>query len=70
MLEVTAESNPSLCEWQSLRDSLSGERDTEAGGGDHQSLIKEALRQHIGRSQEPLEATLRRVIREEMSRAS
>jgi len=42
----------------------------KAGGGNYQSLINEALRQHIRRSQEPLEATLRRVIREELSHAS
>ena len=41
-----------------------------AGGGNYQSLINDALRQHIRRSQEPLEATLRRVIREELSHAS
>lgn len=41
-----------------------------AGGGNYQSLINDALREHIGRSREPLEATLRRVIREEIRRAS
>lgn len=41
-----------------------------AGGGNYQSLINDALREHIGRTREPLEATLRRVIREEISRAS
>ena len=41
-----------------------------AGGGNYQSLINDALRQHVRRSQEPLEATLRRVIREELSHAS
>jgi uncharacterized protein (DUF4415 family) len=41
-----------------------------AGGGNYQSLINDALRQHIRRVQEPLEATLRRVIREELSHAS
>jgi uncharacterized protein (DUF4415 family) len=41
-----------------------------AGGGNYQSLINEALRQHIRRANEPLEATLRRVIREELSHAS
>jgi uncharacterized protein (DUF4415 family) len=41
-----------------------------AGGGNYQSLINDALRQHIRRAQEPLEATLRRVIREELSHAS
>ena len=35
----------------------------QAGGGNYQSLINEALRQHIRRVQEPLETTLRRVIR-------
>jgi len=39
-----------------------------AGGGNYQSLINEALRQHIRRSQEPLETTLRRVIRQELRR--
>ena len=42
----------------------------QAGGGNYQSLINDALRQHIRRSREPLEATLRRVIREELSHAS
>jgi uncharacterized protein (DUF4415 family) len=41
-----------------------------AGGGNYQSLINEALRQHLHRAQEPLEKTLRRVIREEIRRAS
>jgi uncharacterized protein (DUF4415 family) len=41
-----------------------------AGGGNYQSLINETLRQHIQRSEEPLEKTLRRVIREEIRRAS
>jgi uncharacterized protein (DUF4415 family) len=41
-----------------------------AGGGNYQSLINDALRQHVRRTQEPLEATLRRVIREELSHAS
>ena len=42
----------------------------EAGGGNYQTLINEVLRQHIARAREPLEETLRRVIREEMRRAS
>ena len=41
-----------------------------AGGGNYQTLINEVLRQHIRRVQEPLEKTLRRVIREELRRAS
>jgi len=38
----------------------------KAGGGNYQTLINEALRQHVARTREPLEETLRRVIREEM----
>ena len=41
----------------------------EAGGGNYQTLINDALRQHIARAREPLEETLRRVIREEIKRA-
>ena len=37
-----------------------------AGGGNYQSLINEALCQHIKQQREPLEATLRRVLREEL----
>ena len=40
----------------------------EAGGGNYQSLINEALREHIASRREPLEETLRRVLREEMPR--
>ncbi len=36
------------------------------GGGNYQTLINDALRAHILREDEPLEAVLRRVIREEM----
>ena len=42
----------------------------EAGGGNYQSLINAALREHIGRLDEPLEKTLRRVLREELRKAS
>lgn len=40
----------------------------QAGGGNYQTLINQALREHIDRRREPLEATLRRVIREEFGR--
>jgi uncharacterized protein (DUF4415 family) len=36
-----------------------------AGGGNYQTLINDALRKYIGQRHEPLEETLRRVIREE-----
>jgi len=39
-----------------------------AGGGNYQTLINEALHQYIQQSREPLEETLRRVVREELDR--
>ena len=39
-----------------------------AGGGSYQTLINAALREHVGTKHEPLEATLRRVLREELPR--
>jgi uncharacterized protein (DUF4415 family) len=41
-----------------------------ASDGNYQTVINAVLRQHIQRVQEPLEKTLRRVIREEIRRAS
>lgn len=40
----------------------------QAGGGNYQTLINEVLRQHIQQHHEPLEDTLRRVLREELGR--
>jgi uncharacterized protein (DUF4415 family) len=40
----------------------------KAGGGNYQTLINHALHDHVRRSREPLETTLRRVIREELRR--
>lgn len=39
-----------------------------AGGGSYQTLINAALRGYVGSEREPLEATLRRVLREELPR--
>jgi len=39
-----------------------------AGGGNYQTLMNAALREHIAREDEPLEDTLRRVLREELDR--
>jgi hypothetical protein len=36
----------------------------EAGGGSYQTMMNHALRAHVEREQEPLEETLRRVLRE------
>ena len=38
----------------------------ERGGGNYQTLINDVLRQHIQQKHEPLEETLRRVLREEL----
>lgn len=37
-----------------------------AGGGSYQALINKALRDHMEAEREPLESTLRRVLREEL----
>jgi BrnA antitoxin of type II toxin-antitoxin system len=42
------------------------EKVNAAGGGNYQKLINLALREHIAGRREPLEATLRRVLREEL----
>ncbi len=42
----------------------------EAGGGSYQAAINQALREHIEHAAEPLESTLRRILREELRRAS
>jgi uncharacterized protein (DUF4415 family) len=40
----------------------------QAGGGNYQSLINAVLRDHMKQVQEPLEKTLRRVLREELKK--
>ena len=42
----------------------------DAGGGNYQTLMNAALREHVRRTDEPLETILRRVIREELPRRS
>lgn len=37
-----------------------------AGGGNYQTLINQALREHVASKREPLEGLLRRVLREEL----
>ncbi len=41
----------------------------QSGGGNYQTLMNAALREHIQRSDEPLEEILRRVLREEIQAA-
>ena len=43
------------------------QRVDDAGGGNYQTLINQALREHIELQREPLEDILRRVLREELS---
>jgi uncharacterized protein (DUF4415 family) len=40
-----------------------------AGGGNYQTLLNDALREYVGRREEPLEKVLRRVVREELHAA-
>ncbi len=46
------------------------DRADAAGGGNYQTMINAALREYITRSTEPLEDTLRRVLREELDRSA
>jgi uncharacterized protein (DUF4415 family) len=39
-----------------------------SGGGNYQTLVNDALRQHVEATRENLEETLRRVLREELGR--
>jgi hypothetical protein len=48
-------------------DWFRGEVD-RAGRGNYQTLMNEALRQHVEAKREDLESTLRRVVREELGR--
>ena len=41
----------------------------KAGGGNYQTLINEALREHLQAHDKSLEVTLRKVIRDELKRA-
>mgnify|MGYP005858769901 CR=1 FL=1 len=42
----------------------------QSGGGQYQSLINKALRQHIRENECPLEDMIRTVVREELGRAA
>jgi uncharacterized protein (DUF4415 family) len=59
---VTIRVDNAILEW--FRDRVEA-----AGGGNYQTLINDALGEYITRQREPLESTLRRVIREELRRA-
>ncbi len=46
------------------------DRADAAGGGSYQTMINAALRRYISHATEPLEDTLRRVVREELNRSA
>ncbi len=60
---ITIRIDDDILEW------FRGEVDA-AGGGNYQTLINSALREHITRQQEPIEVILRRVVREELHSVS
>jgi uncharacterized protein (DUF4415 family) len=46
------------------------EKVSDAGGGNYQTLINDALREHIQHEREPVEEMFRRVLREELARTA
>ncbi len=46
------------------------EKVSDAGGGNYQTLMNDALREHIQREREPVEEMFRRVLREELGRTA
>lgn len=59
---VTIRLDDDVLEW--FRDQVD-----RAGGGNYQTLLNQALRDYMQRAREPLESTIRRVIREELRHA-
>lgn len=58
-IRITSRIDADILDW------FRGEVDA-AGGGNYQTLINHALREHITCQQEPIEVILRRVVREEL----
>jgi uncharacterized protein (DUF4415 family) len=56
---ITIRIDDDVLQW--FKDQVHG-----AGGGNYQTLLNAALREHVKSKREPLEDTLRRVIREEL----
>ena len=59
---ITIRLDDDLLEW--FRDQVHS-----AGGGNYQTLVNDALRIFVQERKKPLEAVLRRVVREELKRA-
>ena len=57
---ITIRIDDDLLEW--FRDQVD-----EAGGGNYQTLMNAALREYVEHRREPLEETVRRVVREEFA---
>lgn len=60
---ITIRLDTDVLEW--FRDQVEA-----AGGGNYQTLINVALREYVEHRREPLEETLRRVLREELHRSA
>ena len=58
-VRITIRIDEDILDW--FRDKVNA-----AGGGNYQTLINQALRDYIADEREPLEETLRRVVREEL----
>ena len=58
-LRITIRFDKDIVEWFKSRVEA-------ASGGNYQTLLNDALRQHIAHQEEPLEKVLRRVVREEL----
>lgn len=59
---ITIRIDDDILQW--FRDAVDSQ-----GGGNYQTLMNQALREHIENEHEPLEEVLRRVLREELKRA-
>lgn len=58
---ITIRFDTEILDW--FRDQVN-----QAGGGNYQTLMNNALREYVGERKEPIEKTLRRVIREELKK--
>ncbi|HVT02243.1 MAG TPA: BrnA antitoxin family protein [Thermoanaerobaculia bacterium] len=58
---ITIRLDSQILDW--FRDQVN-----KAGGGNYQTMINNALREYVQKRKEPIEKTLRRVIREELKK--
>ncbi len=58
---ITIRLDSDIVDW--FRDQVN-----QAGGGNYQTLLNSALREYVRERKEPIEKTLRRVIREELKK--